>query len=114
MSRIRYYQINGGKRSRFSIKLEMVQYAMREGVSSAAGAYGTTRNTVRKWVVRYRTDGVSGLEDRSRRPKNSPGKMPRELEERVIALRERYPTFWADGWRWTSGWDVRILRCITS
>jgi len=104
MSRIRYYQINGGKGSKFSIRVEMVQCAISDGISAAARDYGTTRHTVRKWLLRYEACGVSGLEDRSRRPKNSPGKVPEGVEGRVIALRERYPTF--GGRRFAMDFDV--------
>jgi len=44
---------------------------------------------VRKWVRRYQEEGLSGLEDRSRRPKRSPNQTPAELEEKVIAAWKR-------------------------
>ena len=49
-----------------------------------------SRNTVRKWVRRYRKQGEAGLVDRSRRPKRSPRKTPKEVEEAVLALREKH------------------------
>jgi len=49
-----------------------------------------SRNTVRKWVKRHLTEGEAGLVDRSRRPKRSPRKTPKEVEEAVLALREKH------------------------
>ena len=49
-----------------------------------------SRNTVRKWVRRFLAEGEAGLVDRSRRPKRSPHKTPKEVEEAVLALREKH------------------------
>jgi transposase InsO family protein len=46
-----------------------------------------------KWLRRYREEGVAGLHDRSRRPLHSPRQTPESLEEQVLALRERWPTW---------------------
>ena len=70
-----------------------MQYAEGYGVTRAAGAYGTTAKTVRKWRDRYREEGVTGLENRSRRPKRSPGRTRRKVEKLVVRLREQYPTW---------------------
>lgn len=93
MSRLKYKDICGGEQRKFTVRVEMVQYAERHGVRRAAGAYGTTAKTVRKWRDRYREEGVTGLEDRSRRPKNSPGRTPRKVEKLVLRLREQYSTW---------------------
>jgi len=45
-----------------------------------------SRNTVRKWVRRYRKQGEAGLVDRSRRPHTSPRRTPKEVEEKVLSL----------------------------
>ena len=53
--------------------------------------YGISRTTGYKWLGRYRQDGAEGLEDRSRRPRRSPGRTAASVEERVLALRAEYP-----------------------
>jgi transposase InsO family protein len=55
--------------------------------------YGISRKTGYKWIKRYRSDGMEGLGDRSRRPRNSPGKTPRAVEQRVTAVRQKHPTW---------------------
>jgi transposase InsO family protein len=42
---------------------------------------------------RYREEGEAGLQDRSRRPHNSPNQTPEEVEERVVELRNEEPTW---------------------
>jgi len=93
MSRLKYKDICGGEQRKFTLRVDIVQYAEEHGVRRTAGAYGTTAKTVRKWRDRYREEGVKGLEDRSRRPKNSPGRTARKLEKLVVRLRQQYPTW---------------------
>src|SRR5262249_36023313 len=50
-----------------------------------------TGKTVRKWVDRFRKEGVDGLRDRPSRPLSSPNQTPRATCETVEALRrQRY------------------------
>lgn len=50
-------------------------------IRATARALGMNHATVIKWVERWRKE--EGLEDRSRRPKNSPRQIPKEWEERI-------------------------------
>jgi len=93
MSRLKYKDICGGEQRKYTLRVDIVQYAEEHGVRRTAGAYGTTAKTVRKWRDRYREEGVKGLEDRSRRPKKSPGRTARKLEKLVVRLRQQYPTW---------------------
>jgi len=45
---------------------------------------GISRPTLRKWWRRHQAEGVTGLEERSRRPHSSPGRKVLEREERLI------------------------------
>ena len=45
---------------------------------------GISRPTLRKWWRRYRAEGMAGLEERSRRPRSSPGRKVLDREERLI------------------------------
>jgi len=48
----------------------------------------TSRNVVRKWVERYRDDGVKGLGDRSRRPHRSPSRTQAQTEDVVVEAKK--------------------------
>ena len=48
---------------------------------------GVSRETAYRWLRRYRSKGVAGLEDRSSRPRRSPNQTPVEIEDRVCELR---------------------------
>ncbi|ODS29712.1 MAG: hypothetical protein SCARUB_05187, partial [Candidatus Scalindua rubra] len=60
--------------NQFDFRLNMVRHAMEISVSDASRVYGRTHKTVRKWRNQYIKEGLAGLEDRSRRPHNSPNK----------------------------------------
>lgn len=44
-----------------------------------------------KWLERFDREGLSGLLDRSRRPRRSPRQVEEAIEERVVALRRTHP-----------------------
>lgn len=49
---------------------------------------GISRPTLRKWVRRYESDGIDGLQEKSRRPQTSPNiKVTPEIEAQITALR---------------------------
>ncbi len=49
---------------------------------------GISRPTLRKWLQRYREDGICGLADQSRRPLSSPNKkVSSEIEALILELR---------------------------
>jgi transposase len=80
--------------SKYNLRLQMVQKALKEGKSEAARYYGTTRKTVRKWVFRYKQYGLEGLKDNSQAPKEIPHKMKLEDEDKVEELRVRHKNRW--------------------
>ncbi len=55
-----------------------------EPVARVARGMGMSRQCVSKWVRRYREEGRAGLEDRSSRPRCSPMRTSREVEEQVL------------------------------
>jgi len=46
-----------------------------------------SRNTVRTWVKRFRSEGNDGLMDRRNGPNKIPHKTPTEEEDRIIGIR---------------------------
>jgi transposase InsO family protein len=58
-------------------------------VSDLCRELGVSRKTFYKWADRYQTEGLAGLEPRSRRPVSSPGQVPVEVEDRIVELRKQ-------------------------
>jgi transposase InsO family protein len=59
-------------------------------VAKTCRYYGISRPLFYKWKRRYEDEGLSGLRDRSRRPKTSPRATPTEVVGKVIYLRTNY------------------------
>jgi transposase InsO family protein len=57
-----------------------------------AQAMGVSLTTLKKWLRRYRAEGVTGLQDRSCRPRRSPRQLPLERVAQVIAMRQQRRT----------------------
>ena len=55
--------------------------------SALCERYGISRKTGYKWVKRYRTAGLEGLEERSRRPHAVAGEIPYAIRKAIIELR---------------------------
>lgn len=60
-------------------ELDVSKFCRQEGVS---------RKTFYKWVKRYESDGVAGLEDRSRRPHTSPTQVHADVEDLIVRVRK--------------------------
>jgi len=65
----------------------------RAQMSALCRRFGVSRKTGYKWVKRYASAGVSGLLDRSRRPRDSPGRTSETMEGRVLAVRIEHPAW---------------------
>lgn len=79
---------------RMEQKIRFIKEMLEVSAGEFAGLcrrYNISRKTGYKWRRRYREGGnLSGLEERSRRPHRSPRRIARELEERIMALRQPY------------------------
>lgn len=69
-------------------RLELVRYAMEYGIRSASRCFKTTRNTVKRWLRRYRELGKKGLKDFSKAPKNCPRRISQNIINDITALVE--------------------------
>lgn len=89
------------ERTIVDLREEMALRALdgRHTVTEVAEMFGVTRPTVRQWRERYRELGRGGLQDRSHAPHSCPHRTVEELEQLIIAERER--------WGWGS---KKILR----
>lgn len=57
--------------------------------------YGVTRATGYKWLGRFESGGLEALRDRSRAPHRRPNAVSPEMEDLVIGVREKHPTWGA-------------------
>lgn len=78
------------------LRREFVLAATAPGanVSQTCFDFGISRQIGYKWIRRYRQEGSAGLEDRSRRPRSTPG-ISGETVLRVIELRRQFPSWGA-------------------
>lgn len=88
-----YYWFMRQMSNPFDYRLKMVEWAMQYTVSSASREFKTTRPTVRKWVGRFKQNGLDGLKELSRAPKNIPHKMSEEKQAEIRAIRESHPAW---------------------
>lgn len=78
-----------------SVMQQRVEFVIRarsgeKALSQLCREYGVSRPTGYLWLKRYEASGsLLGLQERSRRPHNSPGRTKRELEELVLGLRDK-------------------------
>jgi transposase InsO family protein len=74
--------------------------------AEVARAYGVSKGWVSKLVARYRAEGESAFEPRSRRPKSSPNATPPDIVELIVALRRRLTGAGLDAGPDTIGWHL--------
>lgn len=74
---------------------DFVQCALRreQRFSALCRMFGVSRQNGYKWVERFKTLGRPGLEELSRRPKNSPFATPNEQQQMLVALRHKWPNW---------------------
>ena len=77
-----------------SERREFVAFAAQAGanISALCGHYGISRKTGYKWLARAAA-GDRGLANQSRRPRGSPARTARAMEERILALRAEHPAW---------------------
>jgi transposase InsO family protein len=81
--------------SAVAIRFELVKLAEQGGLSirELCRRFRVSAPTAYKWMRRFAREGVAGLEDRSHRPRHQPRRSSAELEQRVVALRRKYPVW---------------------
>lgn len=62
-------------------------------ISELCKRFNISRKTGYKWLNRFAECGKTGLEDHSKRPKNSPSKTTSSEEELIVALRNKHPAW---------------------
>jgi hypothetical protein len=69
----------------------LVETHLRTGkpLAELAAAHGVHRSWLYKLAARYRGEGDTGLEPRSRRPKRSPTRIADRYEDDIVAVRKQ-------------------------
>jgi transposase InsO family protein len=60
-------------------------------VTEVAERYGVSRKSVHTWINRYRSEGLTGLADRSHRPEHHPWQLVPEVEAMICEMRRAHP-----------------------
>jgi transposase len=79
----------------FQFKKEVVQWVQAHGIKPAVVKWGLGRNTIRRWLRRFESEGNEGLKDKRKGPKHIPHKTCSEIEKRVIEARKQVPCYGA-------------------
>ena len=76
-----------------SLRREFVTLASQPeaNISRLCRRFGISRKTGYKWIGRFEAKGLSGLEDRSRRPHRSANRTPARMEAAVCDVRRQHP-----------------------
>jgi len=75
-------------------RLKVVRWCQEHGgkIRLTARHFGFSPDTVSRWVRAYTSEGLRGLESKTRRPKRvRQSQTPVEVVQRIQTLRERYP-----------------------
>src|ERR1700684_2343529 len=79
------------QRKKFVQEYESGEWTMAE----LCRVYEISRESGYKWVKRGRMEGEGGLEDRSRAPARHPNQTASWIEQQLLHLRQRHPTWGA-------------------
>ncbi|MGH9857415.1 MAG: IS481 family transposase [Acidobacteriota bacterium] len=77
------------ERARFVLEADREEI----NVSELCRRYGVSRKTGHKWINRYKSTGLEGIKDISRRPHRCPHRTSPEWEERVVNEKLRHPSW---------------------
>lgn len=78
-----------------SLKREFVVELLKNNISvtELCNRYQISRKTAYKWLNRYQEKGIEGLQEKNRRPLNSPTKTKKTIEDEIIKIREEHPAW---------------------
>jgi transposase len=77
-------------------------------VTEVAQRFGVARQTVHRWVARYRESGLDGLADRSHAPREHPWQVSAEVEAVICDLRAAHRSWGLAAW--SLSWNAAVTR----
>jgi len=87
------YIVSKGKEYPFEFKQDAVFAAQELGIKPTARKFKIAPNTIRSWTRRFTKEGKKGLYDRRNGPRFIPNKMPADMEERIVSIRQMTKCF---------------------
>jgi len=89
-------KIHANARTTIKTRALLVEQVLEQGKTKAetARAFGTSPNTVGKWVDRFLREGPEGLRDRSSAPRHIPHRTPEARARRIAKLRHKGLCAW--------------------
>ena len=81
--------------------------------AETARQYEVSESTVSRWVARYRAEGDTAFQARSRRPRTAPAAIPDETVELVVNLRAELSAQGLDAGPHTIAWHLQQRHQIT-
>lgn len=90
MERVSYstYTVGKGKEYSFEFKQDAVFAAQELGIKPTGRRFKIARNTLKSRLRRFEESGKKGLFDRRQGPHHIPNKMPKEMEEKIVSIRQ--------------------------
>ena len=79
------------QRFRFIVEWQREEF----GLAELCRQHQISRQTGYKWIERFEAEGVDGLSDRSRAPKQHPNQVAESVESHILGLRAKYPLWGA-------------------
>lgn len=84
-----YFERIKDSKDPLKIRLKVIEYLEKcKSVSETARKFRVSRQIVRKWEKRYREEGIEGLKDKPKIPKNRRTVLTEEIIELILKLRQ--------------------------
>lgn len=76
-------------------RLKVVRLFLEEGYSASllAEQFGISRSAIRRWIRLYQQRGIEGLEIKPRAGGNTRTRVPPEVRERMLAVKQAHPEY---------------------
>ena len=85
----KYYHVMKQSKDKKPWRYQMAQKALDIGVKPTARFFHASPSVVRAWRDRFKTEGYSGLADRSHRPHHSPRQTSQHIKKYIIDLKTK-------------------------
>ena len=87
------------RREFFKLKNKGHSYSVSQRLLKSQFRYSVTIRTLKRWINRFNQNDIWNLEDKSRRPHKIHYKVTKDVEEKVLSLRDK------------TGWGPEKLKC---
>ena len=98
------------------VRMRIAVASPETNVSEFCRSHGISRETFYVWRRRYETEGLEGLERRSKAPRSNSKRVGADVEDAIVALRKELDGLGVDNGPATIQWHLgrRGMRCVPS